>query len=203
MWASLQSCLKIFLLFLSSHLYGTMMHRVIARLLYLPTVLRLLLLRGPNSKWYSRVDDTVILGALPLRNQTKELVEEQNVRAVLSFNQSYELILFTNSHKDWAKHGVRQFVFPTWDFQPPKIQYIEEGLSVIDEEKQKKNCVYVHCKAGKGRSAVMATCYVMKRYKLTPVDAIDFLERKRPQIRMNIHQRKVILEFHERLQKSD
>ena len=78
MWASLQNYLKIFLLFLSNHLYGTMMHRVIARLLYLPTVLKLLLLRGPNSKWYSRVDDTVILGALPFRNQTKE-VQSMNI----------------------------------------------------------------------------------------------------------------------------
>lgn len=52
-------------------MYGTTAHHVLARLLYLPTVLRLMVREGPGNKWYNRLDDTVLLGALPFRSQTK------------------------------------------------------------------------------------------------------------------------------------
>ena len=32
----------------------------------------------------------------------------------------------------------------------------------MDKYKVRKECVYVHCKAGKGRSAVVTVCYLMK-----------------------------------------
>ena len=38
-----------------------------------------------------------------------------------------------------------------------------------------------------------------QRYKLTPADAIDFLERKRPQVSMNMWQRAAIENFHQDL----
>ena len=46
-----------------------------ARLLYLPSLARLSFLWSYMKKrnWYDRVDDTVILGALPFRSQTKEV----------------------------------------------------------------------------------------------------------------------------------
>jgi protein-tyrosine phosphatase len=154
-----------------------------------------------GSDWYNRIDDTVILGALPFRTQTKQLVDKEHVRAVLSYNQSYELKLFTNSTEEWDNNGVQQHIYHTWDFHPPDMEDITSGLSVIEKHRALKSSVYVHCKAGKGRSATVVTCYLIKRYKLVPNDAIDFLERKRPQISMNKHQRKVIVEFYEQLQK--
>ena len=33
---------------------------------------------------------------------------------------------------------------------------------MIDRERANKHCVYVHCKAGKGRSATVVACYVIK-----------------------------------------
>ena len=57
---------------------------------------------------------------------------------------------------------MRQFLFVTWDFQPPDLKSIQDGLKVIEDERRKKRSVYVHCKAGKGRSAVLTTCYIMK-----------------------------------------
>ena len=42
-------------------------------------------------------------------------------------------------------------------------------------------------------------CSVLQRYRLTPDDAIDFLERKRPQIMMNKWQRATIDTFHQHL----
>ena len=51
-----------------------MVHRIIARLMYFPTVLKLMIRsRGSKYQWYNRVDSTVILGALPFRSQSKEV----------------------------------------------------------------------------------------------------------------------------------
>lgn len=52
---------------------GSWLHRGLARLLYLPSIVRMTLREGPNRRWYDRIDDTVILGALPFRSQTKEV----------------------------------------------------------------------------------------------------------------------------------
>ena len=54
---------------------GTMFHRSIVRILYFPSLLRLSLMQGPHSRWYDRIDSTVIVGALPFRSQTKEVLE--------------------------------------------------------------------------------------------------------------------------------
>ena len=52
---------------------GSLLHRGMARLLYFPSILRMILREGPHRRWYDRIDDTVILGALPFRSQTKKV----------------------------------------------------------------------------------------------------------------------------------
>lgn len=64
--------------------------------------------------------------------------------------------------QEWAKHGVQRSWFPTIDYQPPSLHSISEGVRVIEECKRRQESVYVHCKAGKGRSAMVATCYLIK-----------------------------------------
>lgn len=55
-------------------MYGGLLHKAAARLIYLPSLARMKILWGRGKRnWYDRVDDTVILGALPLRSQTKEV----------------------------------------------------------------------------------------------------------------------------------
>lgn len=54
-------------------IYGSLLHRIVAQLMYFPTILRLMFREGPKSKWYNRVDDTVLLGALPFRSHTKQV----------------------------------------------------------------------------------------------------------------------------------
>ena len=53
--------------------WSSMLHKLISRVIYFPSVLRMSLMVGPERRWYDRVDDTVLLGALPFRSQTKEV----------------------------------------------------------------------------------------------------------------------------------
>ena len=57
---------------------------------------------------------------------------------------------------------MTQYWLETLDFQPPSLLSIQHGLDVIHTMKASGNSVYLHCKAGKGRSAVMAACYLIK-----------------------------------------
>uniref|UniRef100_A0A8C9IYJ8 Protein tyrosine phosphatase mitochondrial 1 n=2 Tax=Piliocolobus tephrosceles TaxID=591936 RepID=A0A8C9IYJ8_9PRIM len=66
----------------------------LARVLFYPTLLYTLF-RGKvpgraHRDWYHRIDPTVLLGALPLRSLTRQLVQDENVRGVITMNEEYE-----------------------------------------------------------------------------------------------------------------
>lgn len=52
---------------------GSMLHKVLARLAYFPSILRMTIREGPNQRWYDRIDQTVILGALPFKSQAEKV----------------------------------------------------------------------------------------------------------------------------------
>ena len=56
-------------------MYGGPLHKAGARLLYFPSLARMSLLWSylGRRNWYDRIDDTVVMGALPFRSQTKEV----------------------------------------------------------------------------------------------------------------------------------
>lgn len=64
---------------LLAHFVVNMLQKLGARALYFPSILRLLLREGPSHRWYDRIDETVILGALPFRKHTKEVRWRQAV----------------------------------------------------------------------------------------------------------------------------
>nr|XP_012308000.1 phosphatidylglycerophosphatase and protein-tyrosine phosphatase 1 [Aotus nancymaae] len=86
----------------------------LARVLFYPTLLYTLL-RGKvpgraHRDWYHRIDHTVLLGALPLRNVTRQLVQDENVRGVITMNEEYETRFLCNSsqvHKWSPEEAVR------------------------------------------------------------------------------------------------
>jgi hypothetical protein len=51
---------------------------------------------------------------------------------------------------------------PSPDFEPVEIKNIQQAVEAISQSLDKEN-VYVHCKSGKGRSAVAVLGYVMKQ----------------------------------------
>lgn len=69
------SIYKICTGWLARAMYGGPLHKTGARLLYLPSLARMSFLWSylKRRNWYDRIDDTVILGALPFKSQTKEV----------------------------------------------------------------------------------------------------------------------------------
>lgn len=58
--------------------------------------------------------------------------------------------------------------------------------------------VYVHCKAGRTRSATLVACYLIKRYGLTPEEAVRFMTRRRSQVFLHTKQWQAIEEYYKR-----
>ncbi len=111
-------------------------------------------------------------------------------------NESYELYLASNRHKEWESLGVRFLQLPTTDiFEAPCQEKLLRGVRFIDEVGPS---VYVHCKAGRTRSATLVGCYLMQRHGWTPEDAVAFMAERRPHILLHNKQWEALREYYRR-----
>lgn len=91
-----------------------------------------------------RVDDTIILGALPTPSQIRKLHKEDHVNVIV--NMCAE---FPGYEKLYDELSIRQIRLETADFCIPSLDIIRKGLKEITDIKQnqpKKNSIYLHCK---------------------------------------------------------
>jgi len=63
-----------------------------------------------------------------------------------------------------------------------RLEDIETAIDFIRNTVTNGGHVYIHCKAGKGRSATYAMCYLMLEKKKTPMEAQLHLLSHRPQV---------------------
>lgn len=65
-------------------------------------------------------------------------------------------------------------------------EQIHEAVSYINKHKELNNCVLVHCKAGRYRSALIVACYVANNNRhLSIQQIIKFIEKLRPSVILN------------------
>ncbi|KAG7242739.1 hypothetical protein INR49_020114 [Caranx melampygus] len=151
------------------------MSGALARLLFYPTLAYNVVMEKVTSRrWFDRVDETVVLGALPFRSMTKQLVERENVRGVITMNEKYETKYFCNSAENLHR-GV-EFA----------LQHKEQGTSV-----------YIHCKAGRSRSATLAAAYLIRIHCWTPEEACQKLASVRPHILVRATQVEMLRKYYQ------
>ncbi|XP_073999245.1 phosphatidylglycerophosphatase and protein-tyrosine phosphatase 1-like [Rhodnius prolixus] len=169
-----------------------------ARLSFYPTLLYNVLMEKVTSRnWYDRIDETVILGALPFRSMTEQLINEENVRGVVSMNEDYELYMFSNTSAEWKSHNVEFLQLSTRDiFEAPCQNKLIQGVQFIKKFSESNASVYVHCKAGRTRSATLVGCYLMSKYGWTPEEAVDFMRKKRAHILLHTIQWEALKTYH-------
>ncbi|KAL3068090.1 hypothetical protein niasHT_038080 [Heterodera trifolii] len=135
--------------------------------------------------WYSRIDDNLILGAMPFLSMLPELKEAENVGGVVCCTEEFELKAAWGAVEptDWANSEIEFHHIPMRDFVGSTSQQnIEEAVFFIDKISSKGRTCYVHCKAGRTRSATVAICYLMHKFDYSVDEAFDALSKKRPQI---------------------
>ncbi|XP_015593641.1 phosphatidylglycerophosphatase and protein-tyrosine phosphatase 1 isoform X2 [Cephus cinctus] len=194
---------------------GAVGAKMFARVSFYPSLIYNMVMEKITSRrWYDRIDETVILGALPFRGMTKQLINEENVKAVVSMNEDYELQLFSNTGEEWNKHNVQFLQLSTTDiFEAPCQEKLQRGVNFINQFRETQSCqiggsgilggidtpgtVYVHCKAGRTRSATLVGCYLMRKHGWTPEEAVAFMKEKREHILLHTPQWYALRTFYE------
>ena len=162
-----------------------------ARIVFLPTLAwnallgRILKVRN----WWDPIDDHVILGAFPFSSDVKSLAE-LGVRGVVNTCEEYG-----GPIDEYQKYGIEQFRMPTIDFTHPAYDDVCGAVDFIESQINEGHKVYIHCKAGRGRSATVAICWAMKAKKMSAAEAQRFLLEKRPHINQHLTDRPVVQRF--------
>lgn len=163
--------------------------------------------------WYDRIDENVILGALPFRSMAQEMVQKENIKAVVSMNEDYELWAFSNNKARWATLGVEFLQLATTDiFESPCQEKLWQGvnfmnrflppadkiaqLSPTSDPAGQHGTVYVHCKAGRTRSATLVGCYLIMKNGWSPEQAVEHMRQCRPHVLLRSKQWEALRLFH-------
>ncbi|KAL4672116.1 hypothetical protein H8957_010133 [Semnopithecus entellus] len=176
----------------------------LARVLFYPTLLYTLF-RGKvpgraHRDWYHRIDPTVLLGALPLRSLTRQLVQDENVRGVITMNEEYETRFLCHSSQEWKRLGVEQLRLSTVDMTGiPTLDNLQKGVQFALKYQSLGQCVYVHCKAGRSRSATMVAAYLIQVHRWSPEEAIRAIAKIRSYIHIRPGQLDVLQQFHKQV----
>lgn len=168
------------------------MHPVIARGIYWPTFgWNLLLGRVLKLRhWWDFVDNSVLLGARPLRRDLQVLAQEFGVTGVVNMCEEFQ-----GEQDRYKAMGIEQLWLPTTDFHPPTVEMITRGVEFIQSKVLAGGKVYVHCKAGRARSATVVICWLVKYRGMSLDEAQQHLLRCRPHVNATLPKRRVVQEY--------
>lgn len=154
-------------------------YKFITRALWTPTMMI-------TSFNCNSIDDYVVLGSIPIEEDDFcHIRNEYGVDKIISLNEDWELVASGTLH---LQADIERIHLPTPDFNPPSLEVIEDAVNILLHPDGETNRCYVHCKAGKGRSAVVVVCYVMVRYNMNVDKAVSFVKTHRPAISLNEQQ---------------
>jgi predicted protein tyrosine phosphatase len=76
---------------------------------------------------------------------------------------------------------------------------IIKSIDFIEKNLNENKPVYVHCYWGLMRSATVVTAYIIKKYNISKIDAINIVKEKRPKALSSIYNFNEILDFVENI----
>lgn len=150
------------------------------------------------NSWWSKIEGlNLYLGAIPLKNNGHfEELQKLGITHVISVLEDFEMeagwINTPVKHSDWEEAGISVKHIPAPDFYGLNKDEIREGVKDLHEALEKGKTVYLHCKAGRGRSATVLVAYLMEHHGYTLEKAISLVKEYRPDINLNADQQQSI-----------
>lgn len=139
--------------------------------------------------WWDSVDTHLIVGAFPFARDVPKMAQA-GVRAVVNTCEEYE-----GPVEQYEKFQIEQFRMPTIDFTHPSFEDVCRAVEFIELSVAQDKTVYVHCKAGRARSATVAICWLMKSRQISAAQAQQVLNENRPHVNQHLPERPVVKEF--------
>ncbi|XP_059633869.1 phosphatidylglycerophosphate phosphatase PTPMT2-like [Cornus florida] len=152
-----------------------------ARALFYPTLMYNVMRNKIQSefRWWDRVDEFILLGAVPFPTDVPHL-KELGVCGVVTLNESYETLVPASLYH---AHDIDNLVIPTRDYLfAPSYGDICQAVDFIHEKACSSKTTYVHCKAGRGRSTTIVLCYLVAHKEMTPEAAFEYVRSIRPRV---------------------
>ncbi|KAL0379740.1 UNVERIFIED_CONTAM: putative dual specificity protein phosphatase DSP8 [Sesamum angustifolium] len=173
-----------------------------ARALFYPTLLYNVVRNKIQSefRWWDRVDQYVLLGAVPFPTDVPRL-KALGVGGVVTLNEPYETLVPTSLYHD---HGIEHLVIPTRDYLfAPSHGDICQAVDFIHGNALCGKTTYVHCKAGRGRSTTIVLCYLVKHKQMTPEAAYEYVRSIRPRVLLASSQWQAVQDYYHGLEKPE
>jgi atypical dual specificity phosphatase len=168
------------------------MRHFIARTLFVPTLLwnmllgRVLRIRN----WWDQIEEHVFIGALPLARDVPKM-KEAGIKAVVNTCEEYP-----GPVAQYEAAGIEQLRIPSVDFTSPSMENVIQGVEFIEKNVRQGKSVYVHCKAGRARSAMIVLCWLISSKGMTPEQGQKLLLEKRPHVHKRLAERRVVRDFY-------
>ena len=151
--------------------------------------------------WWNRIEPyNIYLGGLPLKNKNhQQQIVDMGVTYIIALVEDFELEEgWWNKPvqpQDWQENGIIINQIPAVDFQPLKAEEIKLGVESLAQALDQGHIVYIHCKAGRGRSATIVIAYLMQYQMFSYDDAFALVQKWRPTINLSKYQRQAILDY--------
>ena len=115
------------------------------------------------------VDDTLILGCAPFEclGHPKKL-HNMGVRGVVNMCLEYE-----GPIQSYDNLGIMQLRLPTTDHYHSSPSQLQDAVKFIELHQKRGEKVYVHCKAGHGRAAAVALCWMAYQHPEIPPSTLN------------------------------
>ncbi len=162
-----------------------------ARTIFYPTLVwNMLLGRWLKVRnWWDPIDTHVIVGAFPFARDVPRMAKE-GVAAVVNTCEEYP-----GPVDEYQTHNIDQFRMPTIDFTHPAYDDVCKAVEFVESYVAKEKTVYIHCKAGRARSATVAICWLMRAKQISAAEGQKWLIEKRPHINQRLTERPVVQQF--------
>ncbi len=126
----------------------------------------------------------VYLGAAPLdwhlpltglsHPASPSSLHKLGIGAVINLCDEYE-----GAIGEYKRLGMSQLWIRTVDHFEPSLEHMQEAVAFIDDALSRRQSVYIHCKAGHGRSAAIAAAWLVRATNMSPLDVQTFLNSRR------------------------
>jgi hypothetical protein len=124
---------------------------------------------------YDRISKEVVVGVAPISFRiVNDLYKKENVRGIVNLCREWQ-----GANGYYKQLGISHLVLPTTDFSLPNEDSCRQAAEFINKHAQRGESVYVHCKAGRGRSVAVAVAYLALYRGMTTRRATDHIIRIR------------------------
>jgi len=132
--------------------------------------------------WATEIEPGIYLSALPLREMGFKKWIQHNKIAVLTIVDPFELQTTTLGGRAIDYQAIDHKIIFSPDFLALTSEKLHEAANWIDEKRQAKTPVLIHCKSGVGRSGSSLGAYYVLKQGMTGADARNKMAAKRPMI---------------------